>query len=93
DNPNVTIILPNFGAYPSAVACKNFTDNIYYVDVDSSMTLDVNKLPDIKNGIVVAVNLFGNNCNKELLNYAKNNQHILIEDCAQSTGSGSGSLG
>lgn len=94
DNPRATIILPNFGAYPTAVACKNFTDKLYYVDVDRSMTIDINKVPSkIRNGIVVAVNLFGNNCNEEISKYAKNNQHILIEDCAQSTGSGSGSIG
>lgn len=57
------IILPNFGAYPTAVACKNFTDNIFYIDVDWSMTIDPNKLPeDVKNGIIIPVHLFGNNC-------------------------------
>ena len=87
------IIMPNFGAYPTAVACKNVTDNIYYVDVDDSLTIDVNKLPDIKNGIVIGVNLFGNNINPKIKEYTKKNGHILIEDCAQSTGSGSGLLG
>jgi dTDP-4-amino-4,6-dideoxygalactose transaminase len=91
----MTIILPNFGAYPTAVACKNFTDKIYYVDVDESMTIDPSKLPeDIKNGIIIPVHLFGNNCNMlEIMEYAKTNNHIVIEDCAQSTGSGSGKYG
>ena len=48
DNKNAPIILPNFGAYPTAVACRNLTNNIHYVDVDRSMTIDVNKLPPMK---------------------------------------------
>lgn len=84
----MTIILPNFGAYPTAVACKNITDNIYYVDVDENFTIDINKLPDkIKNGIIIPVHLFGNACNMpEIMDYADRNNHIVIEDCAQSTG-------
>ena len=89
------IILPNFGAYPTAVACKNFTDNIFYIDVDWSMTIDPNKLPeDVKNGIIIPVHLFGNNCDmNRIMQYATSNNHIVIEDCAQSTGSGSGKVG
>lgn len=87
----MSIILPNFGAYPTAVACKNITNNIYYVDVDESMTIDVNKLPNIKNGIIIPVHLFGNNCQMDkIMEYAKINNHVVIEDCAQSTGSGTG---
>lgn len=91
----MTIILPNFGAYPTAVSCKNITDNIYYVDVDESMTIDPNKLPkDIKNGIIIPVHLFGNNCDMDsIMKYAKENNHIVVEDCAQSSGSGSGVRG
>jgi len=90
----VPIILPNFGAYPTAVACRHITDQLFYVDVDASMTMDVNKLPDVQNGIVVAVHLFGNNCRmKEIMEYARANGHIVVEDCAQSTGSGSGRYG
>lgn len=86
------IILPNFGAYPTAIACRHITDNLIYVDVDASMT--ITKLPDVQNGIIVPVHLFGNNCQmKEIMEYAKANNHIVIEDCAQSTGSGSGRYG
>ena len=88
------IILPNFGAYPTAFACRQITDNLIYVDVDASMTIDITKLPNIQNGIIVPVHLFGNNCQmKEIMEYAKINNHIVIEDCAQSTGSGSGQYG
>lgn len=91
---DMPIILPNFGAYPTAFACRQITDNLVYVDVDASMTIDVTKLPDIKNGIIVPVHLFGNNCQmKEIMEYAKVYNHIIIEDCAQSTGSGSGKYG
>lgn len=88
------IIIPNFGAYPTSVACRNFTDNIHYVDVDESMTIDPNKLPDVKNGILISVHLFGNNCDFDSLKaYCKSHNHIWIEDCAQSTGSGCGTHG
>lgn len=88
------IIIPNFGAYPTAVACRNFTDNIHYVDVDDSMTIDPKKLPDVRNGILISVHLFGNNCDFDSLKtYCKSHNHIWIEDCAQSTGSGCGTHG
>jgi len=91
---NMPIILPNFGAYPTSVACKNITDNLHYVDVDASMTIDPNKLTDVKNGNVITVHLFGNNCQIDRIKeYCKVNNHILIEDCAQSTGSGCGKDG
>lgn len=92
---NQTVIIPNFGAYPTAVAVKNVTDNIYYVDVDRTMTMDVSKLPEhIKDGVVICVHLFGNNCDmKKIKEYCDINNHVLIEDCAQSTGSGSGNIG
>ena len=50
--PGMPVIIPNFGAYPTAIACKNITDNIYYVDVDRTTTMDVSKLPDVQGGIV-----------------------------------------
>lgn len=82
-------ILPNFGAYPTAVATKLITDQIYYIDVDDTMTLDPEKLPkDLKNGVILPVNLFGNNCNIfEIQKYARENSMMVIEDCAQSCGS------
>lgn len=92
--PEMPIILPNFGAYPTAVACRNITDNFYFVDVDRSLTIDPDKLPDVKNGIVIVVHLFGNNCNMERISeYCNTHNHLLVEDCAQSTGSGCGTIG
>jgi len=92
---DLPIILPNFGAYPTSIAARNFSQNLFYVDVDDTMTIDPKKLPDrVKNGILIAVNLFGNNCDFEAIReYCKRNNHIFIEDCAQSTGSGSGRAG
>jgi dTDP-4-amino-4,6-dideoxygalactose transaminase len=93
-HPNMPIILPNFGAYPTSVAVHAITKNVHYVDVDKTFTIDTNKLPDIKNGIIIPVHLFGNNCDmKKIMDYAKSNNHIVIEDCAQSTGSGTGNFG
>ena len=90
---NFPVIVPNFGAYPTSVATKIVTSNIHYVDVDSTFTIDVNKLPiKLKDGVIFPVHLFGNNANMILINkYAKENNMIVIEDAAQSTGSGSGS--
>lgn len=66
--------------------------------MDDSLTMNPEELytlpSDLRNGIIVAVNLFGNNCNmEEIMNYAELRGHTVIEDCAQSTGSGSGTKG
>lgn len=83
-------ILPAF-AYDSM---PNFIKNPIFVDVDESMTIDVKKLPDVKNGIIMAVHLFGNNCNMKMIKrYAAQNNHIIIEDCSHSMGSGTGQAG
>lgn len=93
-NPNAPIVLPNFGAYPTAIAAANISNNIFYVDVDDTYTIDANKLPDLKDGVIVPVHLFGNNCNMEkIVEYANLNNFTILEDCAQSTGSGSGNIG
>lgn len=91
---NTPVIIPNFGAYPTSIACRNVTKNIFYVDVDRSMTMDPSKLPDVWDGIIIPVHLFGNNCDMEpIMEYARERNHVVIEDCAQSTGSGSGMAG
>ena len=93
--PGMPIIIPNFGAYPTSVAVHAITDNVHYVDVDSTYTIDVSKLPEnLKDGIVIPVHLFGNNCDmKTIMEWAALHGHTVIEDCAQSTGSGSGTYG
>lgn len=92
ERPDAPIILPNFGAYPTAIAASNVTQNLHYVDVDETYTIDADLLPGhLRDGVVIPVHLFGNNCNMKKINeYASLNNHIVIEDCAQSTGSGSG---
>jgi dTDP-4-amino-4,6-dideoxygalactose transaminase len=92
---DVPVIIPNFGAYPTAIAVARHTSNIYYINVDNTLTMDPRELPkDVKNGIIIPVHLFGNNCDMDaILKYAKDNSHTVIEDCAQSTGSGSGTKG
>jgi dTDP-4-amino-4,6-dideoxygalactose transaminase len=94
ERPNAPIILPNFGAYPTAVACRICTPNLYFVDVDDTLTMNVDKLPNsLRDGIVFMVHLFGNIGDKRVRDYASTNNHILIEDCAQATGAGCGALG
>jgi len=94
--PGTKIILPNFGAYPTAVAARNVTRTgayIQYVDVDRSMTIDPNKLPDSFCGskaILLAVNLFGNDCDfQKLATWALGKKVTLVVDRAQSAGSAS----
>lgn len=95
NRPDAPVILPNFGAYPTAIACAPITENLHYVDVDNTFTMDSSRLPSsLKNGIIIPVHLFGNNCDMDgIMKYAKQNNHIVIEDCAQSAGSGSGNRG
>ena len=84
------IILPDFGAYPTAMAALAAQNsNLHFVPVDSTYTMNVATLPDhLKRGIVIAVHLFGNNCDmSKIIPYASQHDHIIIEDCAQSTGS------
>ena len=93
--PGMPVIIPDFGAYPTAVACHAITENVHYVPVDETYTMDITQLPqELKNGIIIPVHLFGNNCDMpRIMQYANQNNHIVIEDCAQSTGSGSGKYG
>ena len=94
EHPEAPIILPNFGAYPTALAAANVSHNLHYVDVDESYTLNPECLPDLYNGVIVPVHLFGNNCDMtQIMEYAQSHNHIVLEDCAQSTGSGSGREG
>lgn len=85
--PGMKVILPNFGAYPTAFAVAHITgpNAIHFVDVDDSLLLDPGKLPkNIRNGIIIPVNLFGMEVHPAVLRYAKKNGHQLILDCAQS---------
>ncbi len=93
--PGMPVIIPDFGAYPTSVACHAITDNVHYVPVDETFTMDISKLPhNLKGGIIIPVHLFGNNCDMTaIMQYAKSNGHLVIEDCTQSTGSGSGRYG
>lgn len=88
--PGMPVILPNFGAYPTAIAVARITGTqaIHFVDIDHTFCMDVSKLPDIRKGIIIPVNLFGNNAAlMQISLYADKNNHIMITDCAQSTGS------
>jgi len=90
------VVLPNFGAYPTAVAVRAATKRILFVDVDDTLTMDVAKLPRPsfcqRKIIYLPVHLFGNNCDMAGIR-EKAGENFILEDCAQSTGSGSGMLG
>lgn len=94
--PGMPVIVPNFGAYPTAIACLSVINkrDLYYVDVDRTMTMDPEKLPDIESGIVIFVALFGNNGNvQHITDLCHQRGHVLIVDAAQSTGSGAERFG
>lgn len=81
---DTTIICPNYSAIPTAIAIKNVTNNIHYAEIDDTFMIDFSKLPDIKNAILVLVNLFGSLGNvDEAKAYCKRNDCILVEDSAQ----------
>lgn len=93
-DPESQVILPSFGCDAARSEVTRFKDNALFIDVDESLTIDVKKLPDVKNGIILAVHLFGNHCNMKMIKrYASQNNHIIIEDCSHSMGSGSGQAG
>lgn len=85
--PGMKVILPNFGAYPTAFAVAHITGPraIHFVDVDNSLLMDPEKLPkNMRNGIIIPVNLFGFEASPAIFRYARKNGHQMILDCAQS---------
>lgn len=80
---NTPVVLPDFGAYPTAVAAKSVTNNIYYAPIDDNFCLKGGSIPDFKNQVIIPVDLFGNKCYYFHPN-AKGS--IIIEDMAQSAG-------
>lgn len=85
-----SVIIPDF--WCDSIRGESFENaNVICVDVDESLTMDVKKLPIVKDGLIIAVHLFGNNCNMKMIKrYASQNNHAIIEDCSHSIGSGSG---
>lgn len=85
---NKTVILPQFGAYPTVVAAiQSEAKNIIAAPINENFTLDLSNIDVPKNSILVPVNLFGNESNvKQIHEIAKSTNSVIVEDCAQSTG-------
>lgn len=86
------VIIPSFSAIPTAIAVKTVGANPIYIDIDSSFTININKLSEeIKKReikAVIPVHLYGNPSEMEKIRLlCIENNIILIEDCAQSFGS------
>lgn len=83
-----TIIVPQFGAYPTIVAAvQSCAKKIIAAPVDSSLTLNLREIDVPRNSIIVPVHLFGNETDMAHIgSVAKDTDSIIIEDCAQSTG-------
>lgn len=83
-----TVIVPNFGAYPTIVAAiQAGSKNIIAAPVDERMTLDLTNIDVPKDSILVPVHLYGNQTEmSHLEKIAENTNSIIVEDCAQSTG-------
>lgn len=82
------IVLPQFGAYPTVMAAiQSGAKKIIAAPVDENLTITLDDLKIPKNSIIVAVNLFGNECKMQnIYDVAKITDSLVIEDCAQSTG-------
>lgn len=80
------VICPHFTAPPVLVALwKGIREGIMYMEVDDTYTM--NKIQDIKESTVVAVDLFGNKTNRKMLgDYKKRNNARIILDCSQAAG-------
>lgn len=83
-----TIILPQFGAYPTVMAALQAkAKNIIAAPVDERLTLDLRNIDVPENSIIVPVHLFGNQAEmKHIEEIAKRTKSLIVEDCAQSTG-------
>jgi dTDP-4-amino-4,6-dideoxygalactose transaminase len=85
---NRTIIIPQFGAYPTVMAAiQSGAKEIMAVPVDASLCIDIKDIIIPKNSIIVPVNLFGNECDMNYIRQrADESNSYVVEDCAQSTG-------
>ena len=88
DSENRTVILPQFGAYPTVMAAiQANVKNIIAAPVDSTLCLDLKNIEIPNNSVIVPVNLFGNEANLTYLRKrADETNSQILEDCAQSTG-------
>ena len=86
---NRTIIVPQFGAYPTVMAAlQSGAKEIIACAVNDSLTMDINSVDIPRGSIIVPVNLYGNHCNmKEIKDASRSaGDCTIVEDCAQSTG-------
>jgi dTDP-4-amino-4,6-dideoxygalactose transaminase len=90
------VICPNYSckAIPRAIISVGF--NPVFVDVDESMSLDIHEVRKAINENTKAILFYhpwGFLHSKEIVNLAKKNKILLIEDCAQTIGQEVGNLG
>ena len=88
NSENRTVIVPNFGAYPTVIAAiQSGAKKIIAAPVDESLTIDLSNVEVPMNSIIVHVHLFGIHANmKQIEEIASATDSLIIEDCAQSTG-------
>jgi len=85
---NRTLILPQFGAYPTVMAAiQAGACNIIAAPIDNRLTLDLSEIDVPRGSIIVPVHLFGNHAEmSHIEEIAKSTESIIIEDFAQATG-------
>ena len=85
---NKTVIVPQFGAYPTVMAAiQSNAKKIIAAPIDERLCLNLDNVEVPKNSIIVPVNLFGNEANLEKIRkIADETKSFIVEDCAQSTG-------
>jgi dTDP-4-amino-4,6-dideoxygalactose transaminase len=85
---NRTIIVPQFGAYPTVVAAlQSGAKRIIAAPINNRLTLDLSNADVPRGSIIVPVHLFGNHTDMDhIVDVARATDSVIIEDCAQSTG-------
>jgi dTDP-4-amino-4,6-dideoxygalactose transaminase len=83
-----TIIVPQFGAYPTVVAAlQSGAKRVIAAPINNSLTLDLSNVDVPRDSIIVPVHLFGNHTDMDhIADIARATDSIIVEDCAQSTG-------
>jgi dTDP-4-amino-4,6-dideoxygalactose transaminase len=86
------VAVPAMSAIPTAIAVRIIGAQPIYIDIDDTMTIDVEILEHMVNKhnikAIIPVHLYGNTADIESIKCLCNDNYIpIIEDCAQSFGS------
>jgi dTDP-4-amino-4,6-dideoxygalactose transaminase len=88
DAENRTVIVPQFGAYPTVMAAiQSGAGKIIAAPIDDRLTLDIRNVHVPEGSIIVPVHLFGNHAEMgHIEEVASKTNSFIVEDFAQATG-------